>query len=104
MLTGTTEICMTKIDVLNIFEQISAATHYTYEGQTSGALPFDLCETAVTPILKTYPGWSCSLDDIHSFDDLPPAAKVYLQDLEQYLGVPFTMISTGPEREKLILR
>jgi adenylosuccinate synthase len=104
MLTGTTEICMTKIDVLNIFEQISAATHYTYEGQQHENLPFDLCETTVTPVLKTYPGWSCSLEDIRTFDNLPHAVKVYLQDLEQYLGVPFTMISTGPEREKLILK
>ncbi len=104
MLTGTTEICMTKIDVLNIFDQISAATHYSYEGQSQENLPFDLCETSVTPILKSFPGWSCSLDGISSFDELPHAAKAYIQSLEQQLGVPITMISTGPEREKLILK
>ena len=103
-LTGTTEVCMTKIDVLNSFAGIAAATHYRYGGQLHTALPYDLNHVPVEPVFKNYPGWECSLDDARTFDDLPPAAKAYLADLETYLGVPIRMVSTGPEREKLIVR
>lgn len=104
LLTGTTEICMTKIDVLNSFASISAATHYRYNGQEHRTLPFDLSRIDIEPVLKHYAGWNCSLDAARSFDDLPDAVQAYLNDLESYLGVPIRMISTGPEREKLIVR
>jgi adenylosuccinate synthase len=104
LINGVTELCMTKIDVLNIFSEIAAATHYHYAGQTSNQLPFDLCHTPVTPVFKKYKGWNCSLEGILRFDDLPHAAQDYLADLEHYLGVRFSMVSTGPEREKLLLR
>ncbi|HMX39895.1 MAG TPA: adenylosuccinate synthase [Saprospiraceae bacterium] len=104
LLNGVTELCMTKIDVLNVFAEIAAATHYRIGGQAVQELPYDLCQVDAQPVLRHYPGWACSLDAARSFDDLPGAARDYLSDLEQYLGVPFRMISTGPEREKLIVR
>lgn len=104
LINGVTEICMTKIDVLNVFQEIAAATHYRYDGQTTERLPFDLCQTEVEPVLKTYKGWFTSLAEARNFEDLPSEARAYLEDLESYLGVPISMISTGPEREKLIVR
>jgi adenylosuccinate synthase len=103
-LTGTTEICLTKIDVLNVFETIRMATHYGYQGGEHERLPYDLCRVAVEPVFRDYEGWQCALDDVQSFDELPAAARKFIGDAEQYLGVPFSMISTGPEREKLIVR
>jgi adenylosuccinate synthase len=104
LLTGTTELCMTKIDVLNVFSDIAAATHYQYDGKIHQNLPFDLCHTEVTPVLKHYKGWESGLDHATTYDELPPEAKAFLSDVEDYLGVPVRMISTGPEREKLIVR
>ena len=104
LLNGVTELCMTKIDVLNIFEAISAATHYQFDGQTSENLPFDMGTTICAPVLKNYAGWKTSLDEAKTFDQLPAEARAFIADLEAYLGVPFSMISTGPEREKLIVR
>jgi adenylosuccinate synthase len=104
LLTGTTEICMTKIDVLNAFEQIEAVTEYQYDGKVTRDLPFDLCHTEVTPTLSVYKGWQTHLDEATTFEELPEAAQVYIHALEAYLGVPIKMISTGPEREKLIIR
>ena len=104
LLNGVTEICMTKIDVLNIFSEIKAATQYFYGGKETDQLPFDLCHIDVAPIFKAYKGWNTSLDSARTFDSLPAEARAYLEDLEQYLGVPVKMISTGPEREKLIVR
>lgn len=104
LINGVTEICMTKIDVLNIFEEIAAATQYQYDGKLTEQLPFDLCRTDVAPVFKKYKGWNCSLEESRSFESLPAAARVYLEELEAMLGVPIKMISTGPEREKLIIR
>ncbi|MCB9330220.1 MAG: adenylosuccinate synthase [Lewinellaceae bacterium] len=103
-LTGTTELCITKIDVLNSFESLAAATHYRYDGQESTALPYDLCQIPVEPVYKKYKGWECALDSANDYSELPAAAKAFLEDLEKQLGVPVRMISTGPEREKLIVR
>ncbi|MBK8966231.1 MAG: adenylosuccinate synthase [Saprospiraceae bacterium] len=103
-LTGTTELCITKIDVLNSFENLAAATHYRYDGLESTALPYDLCQIPVEAVYKNYEGWESSLDSAKEYADLPAQAKVFLEDLEKQLGVPVRMISTGPEREKLIVR
>jgi adenylosuccinate synthase len=104
MLNGVTELCMTKIDVLNIFAEIGAATRYRYGGGEHSNLPFDLCHTDVEPVFKYFKGWNASLDGVTLFDALPREARAFLEDMEMQLGVPFRMISTGPEREKLIVR
>ncbi len=95
---------MTKIDVLNTFAEIAAATHYRIGGQPTTALPYDLCQADLEAVFKSYKGWECALDAAKTFEDLPVNARVFLEDLEAYLGVPFRMVSTGPEREKLLLR
>jgi adenylosuccinate synthase len=104
LINGVTELCMTKIDVLNIFEEISAATHYHYDGKKQTQLPYDSNSIDIKPILKNYKGWKKSLEKVKEFDKLPVQAKKFITEMEEYLGVPFKMISTGPEREKLILR
>lgn len=103
MLNGVTQLCITKIDVLNIFDEIKAATHYKYDGELSTDLPFDITEVKVEPIWKSFKGWNSILEQTE-YDDLPVVLKEFTMFLEEYLGVPITMISTGPEREKLILR
>jgi adenylosuccinate synthase len=95
---------MTKIDVLNTFSELQVATMYRYDGVETSNMPFDLCNTPMEIRYETYPGWATELDDVKTFDALPAPARNFISDLEKYLGVPFTMISTGPEREKLIVR
>jgi adenylosuccinate synthase len=104
MLNGVTQLAVTKIDVLNIFEEISAATHYYYDGENRTELPYDLCGVPVEPVYESFKGWEQSLADVKDYDSLPKAIKQYLHFLEEYLGVPVTMISTGPERSSLILK
>jgi adenylosuccinate synthase len=102
MINGVTEICMTKIDVLNTFGSIMAATHYTANGKKSVDLPYEL--EGMVPFYQKHKGWNTSLDDAKKWEDLPKAAQTYILALEKYLGVPIKFISTGPEREKLIVR
>lgn len=104
LLNGVTDLCITKIDVLNFFPEIAAATQYRYENMETDKLPFDMCHTPVEPVLKKYAGWNAALDAALQYEDLPEQARAFLIDLEDYLGVPIKMISTGPEREKLIIR
>ncbi len=104
MLNGVTQLAITKIDVLNIFKEIKAATTYFYDGKNRMELPYDLCGVPVQPVYEAFEGWQQSLADIEDFDKLPSTAKLFLSFLEEKLGVPVTMVSTGPERSSLILK
>lgn len=104
MLNGVTKLVITKIDVMNNMEEIAAATHYEYDGGQHEQLPYDLCEIEVKPVLKKFPGWKSSLEGINDFETLPTAAIEFLAYLEKELDTPIAMVSTGPEREKLIVR
>lgn len=104
MLNGVTQLVVTKVDVLNVFETIKAGTAYRYQDRVTQQLPFDINDVEVDPVYQTYGGWEQSLDGITRYDDLPAAARTYLEAIERELGRPITMISTGPERKKLILK
>jgi adenylosuccinate synthase len=104
MLNGVTQLCITKIDVLNHFDELKAATHYKYEGANHTELPFDINEVKVEPVYKSFKGWNQDLMETPQYEELPEALRHFTAFLEQQLDVPITMISTGPEREKLVLR
>jgi adenylosuccinate synthase len=104
MINGVTQLCITKIDVLNIFDEIKMGTHYLYEGGKHTALPYDIVEVPITPVYKSFKGWEESLDGILDFEKLPENLKYVIAYISNYLKVPVTLISTGPEREKLIIR
>lgn len=104
MLNGVTQLVVTKIDILNKFSDIQVATHYEYEGQQTKELPYDVCDVDVQPVWKSYPGWEQSLENITDYEALPATAQAYVEALEANLNVPITMISTGPQRQELILR
>ncbi len=104
MINGVTQLVMTKIDVLDGFEQIKIARSYSLKGIETTVLPFDICESDITPVWKSYQGWNTSLEGIDTYTELPQLTRSYIEDLETQLGVGFSMISTGPERSKLITR
>jgi adenylosuccinate synthase len=104
MLNGVTQICITKIDVLNTFEELKMATAYRYNGVESDELPYDMTEMRVEPVYKAFKGWMVQLEETPQYHELPKDLAHFVDFLEGYLKVPVTMISTGPEREKLILK
>ncbi|MBC7885018.1 MAG: adenylosuccinate synthase [Saprospiraceae bacterium] len=103
MLNGVTQIVITKLDVLDTFEEISVAAHYAYDGRTTNELPFDIVDKNIDPQLIHFEGWNESLDHITSFDSLPQRARDYIGQLEKLLKTRISMVSTGPEREKLFV-
>lgn len=104
MVNGVTQIAMTKADVLNDFESIEACTEYEVAGKRSQEIPYDLCNTEITPVYKKMVGWKTDLRNYNNYDDLPETFLNYLSFVEDYLSTPVSMISTGPEREKLVFK
>ncbi|MFT5833555.1 MAG: adenylosuccinate synthase [Cognaticolwellia sp.] len=104
MINGVTQLCVTKVDILNNFDEISAATHYKIDGELADLPPYDLCADGIEPVYTSYPGWKQSLEGIDDYDDLPETAKSYLETLEGMLETPITIVSRGPQRKELILK
>jgi adenylosuccinate synthase len=103
-LSGVTRLVITKVDVLNAFDEIKVCTAYRINGKETTRMPFDLMSHEVQPVYQSFPGWSQSLDSATSYSELPEALRTYLDFLENALETPVTMVSLGPEREKLLLR
>ena len=105
MINGVTQLIMMKVDVLNIFDQINVCTHYKLpDGTITDQIPYDLCDTAVTPIYQSFKGWQADLTNIRSFSDVPAELADYVYFLEDTLGLPINFISTSPDREAIIHR
>ena len=104
MLSGVTQIVVTKVDVLNKFETIKAADAYRVDGEVSRELPFDLVHENYAPVYTDIEGWNSDLSGVNEEDKLPEACLKYVTYLEEKLGVPVTMISTGADREELVTR
>jgi len=103
MLNGVTQVVLTKLDVLDTFETISVGNSYQYDGMTSMELPYDIVDKSIVPNYEQFSGWNTSLDHITKYHDLPEKALSYVKVLQDKLHVPISMVSTGPEREKLFV-
>ena len=101
-LNNLTELCITKLDVLDTFEEIKVCVGYKVNGED---IPFKsrLLHKA-EPVYKLFKGWNCSLADCENYDTLPDEAKEFLSYIEDYVEVKISLISNGPNREDLIHR
>lgn len=104
MLNGVTQLLLTKMDVLNQLSTIKAAIAYSYDGKRHTDIPYDLLKTSITPEYMEFAGWEQSLHDCETVEGLPEACKHYIRFIESYLHVPVTMVSVGPERERLLTK
>ncbi|QQS17048.1 MAG: adenylosuccinate synthase [Neisseriales bacterium] len=104
-INGLHGLCITKLDVMDGLKEIKLCVGYTLNGQTIETLPFGAADVAACqPIYQTLPGWSESTTNIQHYEALPSHAKNYLQTIEKMIGVPITIISTGPDRNNTIVR
>ena len=104
MINGVTQLFMMKADVLNIFKTIKVCTKYQLrDGSITEMLPYELVNEKITPIYTELKGWNTSLSDI-SEDAMPIELSQYIDFLEKGLGVPITLISTGPDRTQTVYR
>ena len=102
---GIEAIALTKLDVLDEVAEIRLAVRYKLGSEELRELPDDSDDLAhVEPVYETLPGWQAQTSGVTSFSRLPERARSYVERLEELLGAPAVMISTGPRREETILR
>jgi adenylosuccinate synthase len=103
MINGLQSVVVTKIDVLDPLAEIPFCVDYKYKGSILREFPADIDVLAkVEPVYKSMKGWQTSIAGTRDFEKLPAAAQDYLKFLSDYLEVPISMVSTGPEREETI--
>ncbi|MBF0627328.1 MAG: adenylosuccinate synthase [Magnetococcales bacterium] len=101
---GLTGLAITKLDVLDTLPTLKICVAYQRNGRRLENMPSDpsileMCE----PIYEEMPGWSESTLGISRLEDLPKAARDYIQRLESLTGVPAAILSTGPDRVQTMI-
>jgi adenylosuccinate synthase len=105
-INGISGLCITKLDVLDGLPSLKMCIAYRYRGKETEYAPLDAagwneCE----PVYLEFPGWQESTHGVTEFAKLPPAARAYLRSLEELVGCPLAMVSTGPDRDaNIVLR
>ncbi len=103
VLNSLSGICLTKLDVLDGLEELLIGVGYDVpDTEFAGAHDAEFYES-VTPKYETLQGWSESTVGITNYDDLPENAKIYIKRIEELIGCPVDIISTGPDREETIV-
>jgi len=102
--SGVNGIALTKLDVLDGFEELRICTGYELDGERLDYLPIAADRQArVTPIYETMEGWQESTEGARSWADLPAAAIKYVRRVEELIQCPVALLSTSPERDDTIL-
>ena len=104
IINGISGLCITKLDVLDGLPEIKVCVGYKLGGQELDILPLDADEIeACEPVFETFPGWTETTFGVTAWDKLPANARSYLKRVEEVIGTPIDMVSTGPDREHTIV-
>jgi adenylosuccinate synthase len=102
--SGIDGIALTKLDILDGFDEIKVATHYRLDGADIDYLPAGQgAQGRVEPAYETIEGWQGATGGARSWADLPAQAIKYVRRIEELIGAPVALLSTSPEREDTIL-
>ena len=104
-LNSLTELAITKLDVLDSLDSVKICVAYEIDGVRVEKMPYHQSEFhRAKPIYQEVPGWKTDLTRATEPRHLPPAALDYLELVEQQVGVPVTLVSTGPGRDQYLQR
>ena len=101
---GATTIALTKLDVLSCLDEIPICARYELDGREIDEFPFPAVLADARPVETSMPGWKCDISGVRKWEDLPQAARDYVEYIEKAIGCPIGYVSVGPEREAIILR
>lgn len=102
MINGVTQLLMMKADVLNTFPIIKVCTRYHLgDGTVSETIPYEIVDEKIIPEYVELKGWNTPLKDVGR-ENMPPELSAYIAFLQRELGVPITLVSTGPDRLQTI--
>ena len=99
MLSGVTDLMIMKSDVMDDFETIKVATAYHYNGKETKHLPYAACTETMEPVYTELPGWNQKITDT-----IPQKLEDYIKFIEDYIGVPISFVSYGPDRTENFYR
>jgi adenylosuccinate synthase len=104
MHSSVSGLCMTKLDVLDGLDTIRICTGYRVgEVQSDEPPMFADAFNDVEPVYEELPGWKQSTAGLRRYEELPAAARRYLERVQELVGVPLDLISTGPDRDDTII-
>ena len=102
--SGVDGLALTKLDILDGFDEIKICTHYLLEGRPIHRLPASQSAQArVEPVYESIEGWRGSTSGARSWVDLPAQAIKYVRRIEELVEAPVALLSTSPERDDTIL-
>lgn len=102
-LNSLSEIALTKLDILDTFDTVRVCVAYDVKGERVEHLPYHQSDFhAAVPIYEDLPGWGQDLSAFTRREQLPAAALRYLEFLEEQVGVPITLVGTGPGRDQFV--
>ncbi len=101
---GATEVALTKLDVLSYMKEIPVCTQYEVNGEKTDDFPFTAVIDEAKPVLTTVPGWGCDISGVRKYEDLPQAARDYVEYIEKAIGVRISYVSVGAGRDEIIYR
>ena len=101
---AATEIALTKLDVLSYMDKIPVCTQYILAGETTDEFPFPSALKKAEPQIEYFEGWKCDISKIRTWNDLPKAARDYVNYIEKAIGCPIKYVSVGPERDSIIIK
>ena len=100
---GLTGLAVTKLDVLDTFTEIPVCVGYRLDGEPYDSMPAEVERLArVEPVYEVLPGWGQSLCGVRRLADLPPAARAYLDRLQDLARAPIRYVSVGTRRDQII--
>jgi adenylosuccinate synthase len=102
---GFTQLAMNKLDVLSGMRELPIATAYRVNGKLTHDFPMTLSDIEqAEPVYETLEGWDADVTGVRRYQDLPDAARRYVERVEALVGVPVELISVGPGRDETISR
>lgn len=101
MLNGVTHLVVTKIDVLDIFEEISICTNYVQDNHVLSAFPFEYTEQ-ITPMYESMRGWNCKTSGMRTAEEFTPELNDFLTQIILHTGVQISHVSNGANREEIV--
>jgi adenylosuccinate synthase len=102
-LNGFSGIAVTKLDVLDHFDEIKLCTGYRLGDGVIDYVPDTVTQGLVEPVYETWPGWRTDTSGCRAWDDLPSAARAYLRRIEELADAPIHFVSVGPERQQMVV-
>lgn len=103
MLNGVNSLIMMKADVMTGLDPIYICENYKIEDEISSKLPYNLDRSDVQPVLRPIEGWKTDIRNSVSKDDLPVELRNYIRLIEEKVGLPVKMVSTGPDRTQTVM-